>query len=138
MSRREIVSAALLGLLLGAGWAAPAAPASSGPPPAQVTVSDGVKRFGPAWMTQRDGIYVLYLEGSEYDMAFQHATLLREEIQQGEMVYLGQYFRASGAETVTATDRVGAASKGLARFREQLAGDDHLRAKPEARSKVQL
>ncbi|OGP59694.1 MAG: hypothetical protein A2V67_02780 [Deltaproteobacteria bacterium RBG_13_61_14] len=94
MSRREIVSAALLGLLLGAGWAAPAAPASSGPPPAQVTVSDGVKRFGPAWMTQRDGIYVLYLEGSEYDMAFQHATLLREEIQQGEMVYLGQYFRA--------------------------------------------
>jgi len=51
----------------------------------------GVRRLGPAWMTKLDGVYVLYLEGSPYETGLQHGTLLHDEINQGELVYLREY-----------------------------------------------
>jgi TolA-binding protein len=58
-----------------------------------IVEKDGIKRLGSAWMAKRNGIYVLYLEGSAYDMGYQHGALLREEIAQGEAVYLSGYLR---------------------------------------------
>jgi len=52
---------------------------------------NGVRRLGPAWMKKLDGIYVLYLEGSSYETAREHGLLLRDEINQGELVYLRGY-----------------------------------------------
>ncbi len=72
------------GLVVGNSFAGSAAAAN-------IAAENGVKRLGPAWLSRHDGIYVLYLEGSPYDMAYQHGALLREEIQQGEMFYLSGY-----------------------------------------------
>jgi hypothetical protein len=60
----------------------------------KVVVEEGVKRFGPAWLSRHGGIYMLYVEGTHYDMGYQHGVLLQDEIQHGEMVLLGEYFRS--------------------------------------------
>ncbi|HUT54880.1 MAG TPA: C45 family autoproteolytic acyltransferase/hydrolase [bacterium] len=56
--------------------------------------ADGVKRLGPAWLTEREGIYVLYLEGSDHDMAYQHGALLAGEIAQGEVPFIRDFFKS--------------------------------------------
>jgi hypothetical protein len=61
---------------------------------AEVFIDDGVKHLGPAWLMEREGLYVLYLEGSDYDMAYQHGVLLREETGQGEIVFIRDFFRS--------------------------------------------
>jgi isopenicillin-N N-acyltransferase like protein len=39
--------------------------------------------LGSAWKERRDGAILLYMEGSPYEMGYQHGALLREEIHSG-------------------------------------------------------
>jgi len=43
----------------------------------------GHKVFGRAHVEKRGGLYLLFLEGSPYEMGYQHGVLLREEIHKG-------------------------------------------------------
>ena len=61
--------------------------------PSGIVVENEVKRFGPAWLTQQNGVYLLYVEGTDYEMAFQHAVLLKKESRNGEAPYLSSFFR---------------------------------------------
>ena len=90
MKKRVIFLTALIIALLTAGPAMKVRPAGQGAGNV-VTDEKGVRRLGPAWMARHDGIYILYLEGSAFETARQHGALLREEIQQGEAVYLRGY-----------------------------------------------
>ncbi len=44
---------------------------------------NGKKHFGKAWMEKRGNFYVLHLEGSPYEIGYQHGMLLKEEIVKG-------------------------------------------------------
>ncbi len=43
------------------------------------------KVFGPAFMEKKHGLYVLHLEGSPYEVGFQHGALLKDEIDNGSV-----------------------------------------------------
>lgn len=79
-------------LLLFTGLARSDAPAA-GNPALQIVEQDGVKHFGPAWVLKQKGVYLLHVEGTDYEMAYQHGVLLREEIHQGMFAYMAGYFR---------------------------------------------
>jgi len=40
------------------------------------------------WLEERDGVKILHLNGSNYEMGFQHGMLLKEEVQQNLRAYL--------------------------------------------------
>jgi len=40
------------------------------------------------WLEERDGVKILHLNGSNYEMGFQHGTLLKEEVKQNIRAYL--------------------------------------------------
>ncbi len=54
----------------------------------EVKVTEGVKHFGPAWLARHEGVYVLYVEGTDYEMGYQHGVLLRDEIHEGFVPYM--------------------------------------------------
>jgi hypothetical protein len=47
----------------------------------------GSRVIGNAHAEKRGGLHILWLEGSAYEMGFQHGRLLREEIRNGAMPY---------------------------------------------------
>ena len=85
-----------LGMSNGTPVAAKASPAAQ----PEITVQDGVKHFGPAWLSKHDGVYFLYVEGTDYEMGYQHGVLLRDEIQAGMLPYMEGYFRREMEQSV--------------------------------------
>jgi len=85
----------IFGWLCAFGPAAGARAAAKVPPASapEISIQDGVKHFGPAWLTQHNGIYFLYVEGTDYEMGYQHGVLMRDEIQAGMLPYMAGYFR---------------------------------------------
>ena len=59
-----------------------------------VAEESGIRRCGPAWMARRGGFYLLHLEGTDYEMGYQHGRLLREEVRRGQAPYIRKFFRA--------------------------------------------
>ena len=51
---------------------------------------DGRRVFGRGSLEQRDGLYVLRLRGSPYEMGYQHGALLAREIRQGAVPFYDQ------------------------------------------------
>lgn len=41
------------------------------------------KVFGDAWMEKKNGLYLLHLKGSHYEIGYQHGVLLRDEMNRG-------------------------------------------------------
>jgi len=94
MSRSKILATvAGLTLLLASTFGSAKEPKTPPPRMNEIKVTDGVKHFGPAWLTQRDGVYFLYVEGTDYEMGYQHGVLMRDEIKAGMLPYMAGYFR---------------------------------------------
>jgi hypothetical protein len=70
-----------------------------GPGGARLVDANGVRSFGPAWAVRRHGIHLLHLEGTDYEMGYQHGMLLREEARGGQVPYLRRFFRAQIAHS---------------------------------------
>lgn len=58
---------------------------------APVMGSDGRTWFGPAWHQQIEGIHVLSLVGSHYEMGRQHGALLKAQVPEGPIHYFRHY-----------------------------------------------
>ena len=54
---------------------------------ADLAEEDGLRVFGGGGLERREGLYVLRLSGSAYEMGFQQGRLLRDEINQGAIPY---------------------------------------------------
>lgn len=53
----------------------------------QVKTDGNKKVFGDALMEKKDGLYLLHLKGSPYEIGYQHGVLLRDEINGGAAGY---------------------------------------------------
>ena len=53
-----------------------------------VTVHDAATLNG-GWLEERDGIKILHLSGSYYEMGYQHGFLLKDEIKENMRIFLG-------------------------------------------------
>ena len=94
MSRSKILATvAGLTLLLASTFGSAKGPKTPPRRMNEIKVTDGVKHFGPAWLTRRDGVYFLYVEGTDYEMGYQHGVLMRDEIKAGMLPYMAGYFR---------------------------------------------
>jgi isopenicillin-N N-acyltransferase-like protein len=51
----------------------------------QLQTEDGKRVFGPAVMEKKNGLNVLHLEGSPYEVGYQHGVLLKDEINNGSV-----------------------------------------------------
>ncbi|MCX6102907.1 MAG: C45 family autoproteolytic acyltransferase/hydrolase [Proteobacteria bacterium] len=51
---------------------------------------NGSRTFHKGRLWRRDGLYVLSLEGDEFEMAFQHGRLLKEEIPKGALLQVAK------------------------------------------------
>ncbi len=49
----------------------------------KLRIEGNKKYFGNAWMEKRDDIYLMHLNGSPYDVGYQHGILMSEEIKDG-------------------------------------------------------
>jgi hypothetical protein len=67
--------------------AAPAAPSAEPPLRSEPETAGDVRREGPATHRRVRGIHVLSLEGTAYEMGYQHGALLRDEIPKGPIPY---------------------------------------------------
>ncbi|MBN8614325.1 MAG: hypothetical protein J0L92_27240 [Deltaproteobacteria bacterium] len=55
-------------------------------------LSSARRTLGPAWHERRDGLHVVKLKGSAYEMGRQHGVLLRDVIPGGPIPYYRAYF----------------------------------------------
>lgn len=53
----------------------------------EIVTIDNKKIFGKSSLEKRNNIYMLHLEGTQYEMGFQHGILLKEEIKKGVVPY---------------------------------------------------
>ena len=53
----------------------------------EISEDGDAKLFGGGGLEQRDGLYVLRLSGSPYEMGYQHGKLLSDEIRRGAVPY---------------------------------------------------
>ena len=51
-----------------------------------------IKTYGPAKLLIKNNVRILELRGTEEEMAFQHGTLLAQDIQKGPIPYLSKKF----------------------------------------------
>jgi predicted choloylglycine hydrolase len=49
----------------------------------KLEIRDGKRYFGDAWMEKRDGLYIMHLKGSPYEVGYQHGILMSDEIKKG-------------------------------------------------------
>jgi len=54
-----------------------------------------IKTYGPAKLLIKNNVRILELRGTEEEMAFQHGTLLAQDIQKGPIPYLSKKTSAS-------------------------------------------
>ncbi len=54
------------------------------------------------WLEERDGVKILHLSGSNYEMGYQHGYLLRDEIQENIRAYLQYAEELASVETLLA------------------------------------
>ena len=75
VARRLAIPLVLLVIPL-ASWLSPGAY-----PEIDRGVAGATKRIGDAWVEERDGLRILHLSGTPYEMGYQHGVLLREEVR---------------------------------------------------------
>lgn len=51
-------------------------------------INNNSEQLNDGWLEERDGVKILYLSGSYYEMGFQHGFLLKEEVKQNIRAFL--------------------------------------------------
>jgi len=60
----------------------------------KVRIEGGKRYYKDAWMEKRDGLYILHLKGTPYEVGYQHGILMSEEIKDGAVkLYADPIFR---------------------------------------------
>jgi len=58
-----------------------------------ISHAETVARCGQGWLERIDGVMVLHVKGSPYEMGYQHGALLREDCQENFNYLLGEKAR---------------------------------------------
>ena len=60
----------------------------------KVRIEGGKRYYKDAWMEKREGLYILHLKGTPYEIGYQHGILMSEEIKDGAVnLYADPIFR---------------------------------------------